>query len=96
MNALRTNLSPADVRAVADAVILRLDTTPNNFPPRKGALLAVPVASAYSGLTERSIRHLIATRQLGVVKVGRAVRIRRTDLDLLIANGSVRPDRAGA
>ena len=91
-----STLSPGDISALADAVCLRLGETGDNPPPRKGALLAVPGASTYSGLTERSIRHLIATRQLGVVKVGRAVRIRRTDLDLLIANGSVRVDRAGS
>ena len=91
-----SKLSPGDISALADAVCLRLGETGDNPPQRKGALLAVPEASTYSGLNERSIRHLIATRQLCVVKVGSAVRIRRTDLDLLIANGSVQVDRAGS
>jgi excisionase family DNA binding protein len=64
--------------------------------PSRGALLDVPQAVEYSGLSERSIRHLIATKSLPIVKINRSVRIRRTDLDLLIVNGSVRPDRAGS
>jgi excisionase family DNA binding protein len=88
-------LTSQDLALIADALAERLGI-PTADRPSRGALLDVPKAAEYCGLSERSIRHLIATKSLPTVKVGRSVRIRRTDLDLLIANGSVRPDRAGS
>ena len=51
-------------------------------------LLSITDSSPHTGLSIRSIKHLIYTRQISVVHVGRRVYLRRTDLDALIANGT--------
>lgn len=55
-----------------------------------GALLTISSAADYSGLTDRSLKHLIYTRQVPVIHVGRRVYLRRSDLDQLITNGTQR------
>lgn len=52
------------------------------------ALLTIPKAANYLGLTDRSLKHLIYTRQVSIVHVGRRVFLRRTDLDFLVENGT--------
>ncbi|TSA47755.1 MAG: DNA-binding protein [Actinomycetales bacterium] len=52
------------------------------------ALLTIPGAANYSGLTDRSIKHLIYTRQVAFVHVGRRIYLRRSVLDQLIENGT--------
>lgn len=47
-------------------------------------LLTVAAAASVTGLSERSIRHLIANRDLPVVRLGRAVRLRAADLSAFI------------
>jgi len=55
---------------------------------QSGALLTIPSAAAYSGLTDRSLKHLIYTRQVPVIHIGRRVYLRRSDLDQLVTNGT--------
>lgn len=55
---------------------------------QSGALLTITNAAAYSGLTDRSIKHLIYTRQVPAIHVGRRVYLRRSDLDQLITKGT--------
>lgn len=55
---------------------------------QNGALLTIPKAANYSGLTDRSLKHLIYTRQVSVVHVGRRVYLRRSVLDQLIEKGT--------
>ena len=55
---------------------------------QKGALLKYEGASEYTGLTERSLKHLVAKRLIPVVHIGRRVYFRQSDLDQLIENGT--------
>ena len=48
-------------------------------------LMTVEGAAAATGLDMRTLRHLIATRRIPVVRLSRSVRIRRTDLEAVIA-----------
>ena len=48
------------------------------------ALLDVKQAAAYLGRSEQSIQHLIFSRDLPVVRVGRRVHLHRRDLDAFI------------
>lgn len=41
------------------------------------------------GLSIHTVRAWMATRKLGYVRLGRAVRIRRAEIDRLISQGSV-------
>lgn len=50
-------------------------------------LLRVSEASKVLGLEESTLRKWIFTRQIPVVKVGRCVRIRKEDIEKLIAGG---------
>lgn len=51
------------------------------------AFMTVPESGEYSGLGERFMRRLIAERRIPFHKVGRHVRLARTDLDALMAAG---------
>ena len=53
-----------------------------------GALLSIPEASHYLGLLERALKHVIYTRRIPVVHIGRRVYLRQSDLDQLIENGT--------
>jgi excisionase family DNA binding protein len=46
-------------------------------------------------ITEAAIRKWIHQRRLKPVKLGRSVRLRRSDLDLILAKG-LEPERLGA
>lgn len=50
-------------------------------------------AAAYLSTSPRMIRHLRQTRQLAYTKVGRQVRLKRADLDALLAAGRIEADR---
>jgi excisionase family DNA binding protein len=69
------NLLEPLVAAIADAVVERLQ---ERIAPR---LMTVPEAARYLGRTERSLRHLISTHSVTVVREGRAVRLDRRELD---------------
>jgi excisionase family DNA binding protein len=43
--------------------------------------LSIPEAAAASGLSVRTLRHLVSTRRIPVVKVGRLVRLRPADIE---------------
>jgi excisionase family DNA binding protein len=49
-----------------------------------GALLSVRDAADALSVSERTVRRMIATGELSVVRLGRSVRIRQLDLDALI------------
>ena len=55
---------------------------------QKDALLKYEGASEYTGLTERSLKHIVAKRLIPVVHIGRRVYFRQSDLDQLIENGT--------
>lgn len=59
------------------------DTTPAD--PQGLRLLTVADASRALGLTERAIRHLIATHSIPVVRIQRNIRLRPADLSAWIA-----------
>ena len=59
----------------------RLRNTPAPVQP---ALLTVKDAASYLGRTEQAIQHLIASKELPVVRAGRRVHLHRSDLDLWI------------
>lgn len=90
------SLSPDTVRQIASAVVAELSShvVTHSPAPRPGALLNKSESAHYLGATLRSIQHLISTGQLEVVHLGRAVRIRRSDLDRIIEHGTVRTDIA--
>ena len=52
--------------------------------PVQPVLLSVKDAAVYLGRSEQSIQHLIFSRELPVVRVGRRVHLDRRDLDLWI------------
>jgi excisionase family DNA binding protein len=52
--------------------------TPNVIQP---ALLSVKDAAIYLGRSEQSVQHLIFDKQLPVVRHGRRVHLKRSDLD---------------
>jgi len=54
----------------------------------QGALISRQEAPNYVGIPLRGIDHLIYTRQIPVVRIGRRTWLRRTDLDALVANGT--------
>jgi excisionase family DNA binding protein len=78
------------VSAIAAEVVKQIEPriaslTPNVIRP---ALLTVKQAGAYLGRSEQSIQHLIFERQLPVVRYGRRVHLRRSDLDKWIDSNS--------
>jgi excisionase family DNA binding protein len=60
-----------------------------------GSLLGWSEAARLLGVTERQVRHLWATGQLGGVRVGRHVRFQVADIDAFIA-AHARPPAPGA
>ena len=57
---------------------------------KKDSLLSIQDSATYLGksISVRSVRHIINTRLLPVVHIGRRVYIRVSELDALIANGA--------
>ena len=49
-----------------------------------GALLSVANVAEALSVSERTVRRLLASGELSVVRLGRSVRIRQIDLDALI------------
>jgi excisionase family DNA binding protein len=49
-------------------------------------LMTVPEWAQYHGLTERHVRDLIAKKRIPVVRIGRAVRLRQSWGDQLVAS----------
>jgi excisionase family DNA binding protein len=58
-------------------------------------LATIQEASEALGVSQKAVRRWVADRRLPAVRVGRCVRIRRTDLARVIANGlaAVEPAR---
>lgn len=56
-------------------------------------LVDVPTAASTLGLSQRGVRHAIAVGTLPVVRVGRRVLVRSTDLERAITAGLERPGR---
>lgn len=69
IQALATALAPA----VADIILQRLDDLP-------GLAKSIPEAAAFCQVEEYQIRDAIASGRLPHIKIGRSVRIRRSDL----------------
>ena len=77
------------VSKISEQITARIEETviehlEHMTPPVKPALLTVKDAAAYLGRSEQSIQHLIFTKELPVVRVGRRVHLDRRDLDLWI------------
>lgn len=58
-------------------------------------VLTLPEAAEATGLTVRALRHLVATRRVPVVRLGRSVRIRQSDLAAVL-DAATTPARAEA
>lgn len=58
-------------------IMTAITTTPD--------LLSVPDSSEYLAVSERFIRRMVSEGRVPVVKLGKHVRIRRSDLDAYIA-----------
>lgn len=56
-------------------------------------LLSIPQAGEYLGLRDSTIRSWIWTRMIPSYRIGRAVRIRKSDLDRVINTGFVPADQ---
>ena len=52
-------------------------------------LLAIPSLATYIGISERHARLLVDQRRVSVVKIGRRVRVRRSEADRLINESTV-------
>jgi excisionase family DNA binding protein len=74
------------VKAVAEEVakMLKPEIARLSVPTIQPALLDVKQAGIYLGRSEQSIQHLIFSRDLPVVRVGRRVHLHRKDLDAFI------------
>jgi excisionase family DNA binding protein len=55
-------------------------------------LLTVDEAAAYLKLKPPTMRAWVLKRKVGVVRLGRSVRLRKTELDLLIETGTTPAD----
>ncbi len=77
---------PNLITAIAAEVVRQLEPKLAAMTPRviQPALLTVKEAGVYLGRTEQSVQHLIFGKQLPVVRVGRRVHLRRSDLDRFI------------
>jgi len=53
-----------------------------------GLLSLIPAASEQTGISVRSFRHLVATRQIPFIKVGSRVYLKQSDLDTLVNEGT--------
>ncbi|MDO9486646.1 MAG: helix-turn-helix domain-containing protein [Actinomycetota bacterium] len=54
-------------------------------PTSSGDLLTVEQAADYLNITEHFVRRLIRERRIPFLKVGRLVRLRRSDIDAYLA-----------
>lgn len=63
--------------------------TYGNPSDMESQLFNVDEAAGYLKLKAPTIRAWILKRQIGVVRIGRSVRIRRHELDLLIERGTM-------
>ena len=66
-------------------------TTPR--PTHLDQLLTVEEAAAVLAVTPRMVRHLMTTRGLAFVKVGRLVRLRQSDISQTLESWSVSTPR---
>jgi excisionase family DNA binding protein len=53
-------------------------------------LFTIAEAAGILNVSQRTVRRLIGTRAIGVVRIGRSVRIRRTEIEILVARGGTR------
>lgn len=58
-------------------------------------LLTVKQAASILGLQESTVRKWVLSRRLGVVRLGRSVRLRRDEVEALISRNYVSPIVAG-
>lgn len=66
---------------------MRKDATPSTRP----YLLAVPEAARLLAISPHTLRQWISRRQIEVVRLGRAVRIHRNEIERLIAERTEPP-----
>jgi excisionase family DNA binding protein len=57
---------------------------------RLDPLLTIAEAAGILNVSQRTIRRLIASRAIGVVRIGRSVRLRRKEIEMLVARGGTR------
>lgn len=60
----------------------------SNHAPIVPVLLKIDDAAAYLSIGRRSVQRLIEERALTPVRIGRSVRLRRSDLDTFINNAA--------
>ena len=81
---------PTAAAEVARIVRAELADALPSAPNSRAQLLTTKQACAYTGLSERTVRHLVSTGRLTVKRLGRSLRFRRADLDALALGGDVR------
>lgn len=54
---------------------------------RLDPLLTIAETAAILNVSQRTVRRLVASRAIGVVRIGRSVRLRRKEIEALVASG---------
>ncbi len=72
---------------------VQVEPNPGERSAAKSGLMTVEEAARFLGLSVWTIRRWIFQRRIPYVKLGRAVRIDREDLDALVERARVEPGR---
>ena len=57
---------------------------------RLDRLLTIAETAAILNVSQRTVTRLVASRAIGVVRIGRSVRLRRKEIEMLLASGGTR------
>ena len=57
---------------------------------RLDPLLTIAETAGILNVSQRTVRRLVASRAIGVVRIGRSVRLRRKEIEMLVASGGTR------
>ncbi len=63
----------------------------STYTANPAQLLTIGQAAEYLGTGERFVRRLITERRIAYVKLGKYVRLQRSELDAFVERGRVRP-----
>ena len=75
------HLDPAEITAIADALVPRLvDQLERRFEQRPEWAMSISEAAAWCQVEPHVLRDAISDGRLPCIKIGRSIRIRRSDL----------------
>ena len=84
------HLDPAEIEAIAESLAPKVaDILERRFSEQPEWAMSIPEAAAWAKVEPHVIRDALAAGRLPCVKVGRQIRIRRSDL-FGVANGNTR------